>query len=183
MSLTEHLKAAHQRHQSLRTHIEQNAVPDTGINMRNGKAVGSAKIVPIMHFDHVDVFVPKHDPLSEYGPDVLGEYGPRITPFTPAHTIYRVETIQRVVCAHYKVSRTDLLSARRTANLVKPRFVAMYLSKKLTLKSLPEIGRRFGGKDHTSVLNAVRKTEWRLLYDSELNNTIELLKAEIRWMA
>ncbi len=71
----------------------------------------------------------------------------------------RIEDIQRVVARQYNVSRADLLSSRRTANVVRPRQVAMYLAKILTLRSLPEIGRRFGGRDHTTVLHAVRKIE------------------------
>ena len=64
-----------------------------------------------------------------------------------------------MVARQYNVSRSDLLSSRRTANVVRPRQVAMYLAKTLTLRSLPEIGRRFGGRDHTTVLHAVRKIE------------------------
>src|SRR5579863_7845351 len=71
----------------------------------------------------------------------------------------RIEDIQRVVARQYNVSRADLLSSRRTANVVRPRHVAMYLAKVLTLRSLPEIGRRFGGRDHTTVLHAVRKID------------------------
>ena len=71
----------------------------------------------------------------------------------------KIEEIQRIVARQYNVSRADLLSSRRTANVVRPRQVAMYLAKQLTLRSLPEIGRRFGGRDHTTVLHAVRKIE------------------------
>ena len=71
----------------------------------------------------------------------------------------KIEDIQRIVARQYNVSRADLLSSRRTANVVRPRQVAMYLAKTLTLRSLPEIGRRFGGRDHTTVLHAVRKIE------------------------
>src|SRR5690606_25236113 len=71
----------------------------------------------------------------------------------------RIEEIQRIVSRHYNVSRSDLLSNRRTRTIVKPRQVAMYLAKVLTPRSLPEIGRRFGGRDHTTVLHAVRKIE------------------------
>ena len=71
----------------------------------------------------------------------------------------RVEEILKLVSAHFNVTRADLLSSRRTASVVRPRQIAMYLSKTLTLRSLPEIGRRFGGRDHTTVLHAVRKIE------------------------
>ncbi len=88
----------------------------------------------------------------------------------------RVEDIQKVVSRHYEVSRTDLLSNRRTRIIVRPRQIAMYLAKTLTLRSLPEIGRRFGGRDHTTVLHAVRKIEALLAEDSKLAQEIELLK-------
>ena len=88
----------------------------------------------------------------------------------------RIEDIQRVVARQYNVSRADLLSSRRTANVVRPRQVAMYLAKILTLRSLPEIGRRFGGRDHTTVLHAVRKIEALAGNDSALADEIETLK-------
>jgi chromosomal replication initiator protein len=88
----------------------------------------------------------------------------------------RIEDIQRVVARQYNVSRADLLSSRRTANVVRPRQVAMYLAKVLTLRSLPEIGRRFGGRDHTTVLHAVRKIETLAGNDSVFADEIETLK-------
>ena len=88
----------------------------------------------------------------------------------------KIEDIQRVVARQYNVSRADLLSSRRTANVVRPRQIAMYLAKALTLRSLPEIGRRFGGRDHTTVLHAVRKIETLASNDSTLAEEIELLK-------
>jgi chromosomal replication initiator protein len=71
----------------------------------------------------------------------------------------KIEDIQKLVASRYNVSRSDILSERRTAAVVRPRQIAMYLAKVLTLRSLPEIGRRFGGRDHTTVLHAVRKIE------------------------
>jgi len=88
----------------------------------------------------------------------------------------RIEDIQKLVAARYNVSRADILSERRTAAVVKPRQIAMYLSKSLTLRSLPEIGRRFGGRDHTTVLHAVRKIEKALGDDRTLAEEVELLK-------
>jgi chromosomal replication initiator protein len=92
----------------------------------------------------------------------------------------KIEDIQRVVARQYNVSRSDLLSSRRTANVVRPRQVAMYLAKTLTLRSLPEIGRRFGGRDHTTVLHAVRKIENLVNNDSSLAEEIELLKRQLQ---
>ena len=88
----------------------------------------------------------------------------------------KIEDIQRVVARHYNVSRADILSARRTATVVRPRQIAMYLSKLLTPRSLPEIGRRFGGRDHTTVLHAVRKIEEQATKDTTLAQEIELLR-------
>ncbi len=88
----------------------------------------------------------------------------------------RIEDIQKLVAVHFNISRADLLSSRRTAQVVKPRQVAMFLSKVLTLRSLPEIGRRFGGRDHTTVLHAVRKIERTVAQDQALGEEVDLLK-------
>ena len=88
----------------------------------------------------------------------------------------RVEDIQKVVARHYNVSKNELLSNRRTRAIVRPRQIAMYLAKVLTPRSLPEIGRRFGGRDHTTVLHAVRKIEDLVSNDQKLAREIELLK-------
>jgi chromosomal replication initiator protein len=92
----------------------------------------------------------------------------------------KIEDIQRIVARQYNVSRSDLLSSRRTANVVRPRQVAMYLAKTLTLRSLPEIGRRFGGRDHTTVLHAVRKIEGLVGHDAMLADEIEVLKRQLQ---
>jgi chromosomal replication initiator protein len=88
----------------------------------------------------------------------------------------KIEDIQKLVASRYNVSRSDILSERRTAAVVRPRQIAMYLSKVLTLRSLPEIGRRFGGRDHTTVLHAVRKIEKAIGEDTSLGDEVELLK-------
>lgn len=88
----------------------------------------------------------------------------------------KIEDIQRLVANHYNVSRADILSSRRTATVVRPRQIAMYLAKSLTLRSLPEIGRRFGGRDHTTVLHAVRKIEGMVTKDQDLAGEIDHLK-------
>ena len=92
----------------------------------------------------------------------------------------RIEDIQRAVSRHYNVSRTELLSNRRTRAIVRPRQIAMYLAKMLTLRSLPEIGRRFGGRDHTTVLHAVKKIEGLSDTDEKLAREIELLERLIK---
>jgi hypothetical protein len=99
----------------------------------------------------------------------------------------RVSEIQEVVCAAFGVQLVDLTSARRTANLVKPRQVAMYLAKTMTGRSLPEIGRRFGGRDHTTVLHAVRKIAAKVefneaspeILDPQLSDLVKALRSDI----
>ncbi|RAH99429.1 chromosomal replication initiator protein DnaA [Acuticoccus sediminis] len=88
----------------------------------------------------------------------------------------KIEDIQRVTSQHFNVSRQDLVSARRTKVIVRPRQIAMYLSKTLTPRSLPEIGRRFGNRDHTTVLHAVRKVEDLITKDTQMAEDIETLK-------
>ncbi|MEQ1769333.1 MAG: chromosomal replication initiator protein DnaA [Devosia sp.] len=88
----------------------------------------------------------------------------------------RIEDILRIVSRHYKVPRNELLSSRRSRDVVRPRQIAMYLAKSLTSRSLPEIGRRFGGRDHTTVLHSVRKVEQMMKDDVDLTQEIELLK-------
>ncbi|HWW48329.1 MAG TPA: chromosomal replication initiator protein DnaA [Xanthobacteraceae bacterium] len=92
----------------------------------------------------------------------------------------KIEDIQRIVARQYSVSRSDLLSSRRTANVVRPRQVAMYLAKTLTLRSLPEIGRRFGGRDHTTVLHAVRKIEGLISKDTVLAHEVDALRRQLQ---
>jgi chromosomal replication initiator protein len=102
--------------------------------------------------------------------DLVGAHEPRRV---------KIEDIQKIVSRHYNVSKADLLSSRRTRTIVRPRQIAMYLSKTLTPRSLPEIGRRFGGRDHTTVLHAVRKVEEMMQGDQHLAEEIELLKRMI----
>ena len=88
----------------------------------------------------------------------------------------KIEDIQKLVATHYNVSRADILSSRRTANVVRPRQIAMYLSKVLTLRSLPEIGLFFFCFDDKRVLHAVRKIEGLTGSDRTLQDEVELLK-------
>lgn len=91
-----------------------------------------------------------------------------------------VERIQRAVCRKYGVTLNDMKSERRTQNIVEPRQVAMYLCKELTGRSYPEIGRRFGGRDHTTAIHAVRKIAARCVSTPEFAGIVAELKAELR---
>lgn len=88
----------------------------------------------------------------------------------------RVEDILRIVSRHFGISKGDLLSERRHRSVVRPRQIGMYLAKQLTSRSLPEIGRRFGNRDHTTVLHAVRKIESELAANARLRSEIEELR-------
>ena len=87
----------------------------------------------------------------------------------------KIEDILKVVSRHFNVGRTDLLSPRRAREVVMPRQIGMYLAKKLTARSLPEIGRRFGGRDHSTVLHAVRKIDQQMKSDEKLARELALL--------
>ncbi|HIP23502.1 MAG TPA: chromosomal replication initiator protein DnaA [Rhodobacteraceae bacterium] len=87
-----------------------------------------------------------------------------------------IDEIQRKVAEHYNLRISDLLSPRRARAVARPRQVAMFLSKSLTAKSLPEIGRKFGGRDHTTVIHAVKRVEEMKLTDSQIADDVELLR-------
>jgi chromosomal replication initiator protein len=87
-----------------------------------------------------------------------------------------IDEIQKKVAEHYNVRIADMHSARRSRAIARPRQVAMYLAKQLTPRSLPEIGRKFGGRDHTTVIHAVRKIEELSAYDASFKEDVELLR-------
>lgn len=91
-----------------------------------------------------------------------------------------VENIQKTVADFYKIKVSDMYSKRRPANIAVPRQIAMYLVKELTQKSLPEIGDLFGGRDHTTVLHAVRKIADARRSDSELNHSLHVLEQTLK---
>jgi chromosomal replication initiator protein len=93
--------------------------------------------------------------------------------------IVSMEDIQEAVCAQFHVKLTDLKSRRRSKTLVHPRQIAMYLCRELTDASYPEIGRHFGGKDHTTIIHACRQVAKAKDADSALNATLESLKEHI----
>jgi chromosomal replication initiator protein len=90
-----------------------------------------------------------------------------------------IDEIQTQVAEHYRIRKAEMTSARRAREVARPRQVAMYLSKQLTPKSLPDIGRRFGGRDHTTVIHAVKQIERLRAADSELDADIRLLTRQL----
>ena len=101
--------------------------------------------------------------------DVLGAKDRQIT----------IEEIQRRVAAHYNIKPAELSSSRRARAVVRPRHVAMYLAKQLTSRSLPEIGRKFGKRDHTTVMYAIRRIEELRPKDSALDEDVEQLRRSL----
>tara|TARA_R110002094_G_scaffold172020_8_gene153776 strand:+ start:1405 stop:2760 length:1356 start_codon:yes stop_codon:yes gene_type:complete len=102
--------------------------------------------------------------------DVLRESERKIT----------VEEIQRKVSEHYNIRLSDMLGPKRLRSYARPRQVAMYLCKQMTSRSLPEIGRRFGGRDHTTVMHGVRRIEELKVSDSQIAEDVELLSRALK---
>ena len=90
-----------------------------------------------------------------------------------------IDEIQRKVSDHYRIRHAEMMSARRAREVARPRQVAMYLAKQLTPRSLPEIGRRFGGRDHTTVIHAVKQIEKLRKADAELDADVRLLLRQL----
>ena len=93
--------------------------------------------------------------------------------------VITLEDVQDVVARRYQVKVSELKSKRRTKTVVHPRQIAMYLCRELTDSSFPEIGREFGGKDHTTIIHACRQIEKAVEKDDSLRTTVENLKDEI----
>ncbi len=96
--------------------------------------------------------------------------------FPQASEEVTVERIQKLVCDHFQVKLSELKSKKRSRSVVIPRQIAMYLARKYTHHSLPDLGEAFGGKDHTSVLHSIRKVEKMLKEDEEMRRTVEKLE-------
>jgi chromosomal replication initiator protein len=91
-----------------------------------------------------------------------------------------VDSIQRTVADFYNIKVADMYSKKRPANIARPRQIAMFIAKELTQKSLPEIGELFGGRDHTTVLHAVRKIAEERQHDSHLNHELHVLEQSLK---
>lgn len=95
------------------------------------------------------------------------------------HQFPSIEAIKARVCARFDVRPLDLVSDRRFRAIARPRQVAMYLAQRLTLRSLTQIGRQFGGRDHTTVIHAIRTVEARREGDEDLDASIRAIEAEL----
>ncbi len=106
---------------------------------------------------------------SEFAEEVLGEM------FRASRRRITIDEIQKRVSEHFHIRHAEMISARRAREVARPRQIAMYLAKQLTPRSLPEIGRRFGGRDHTTVIHAVRQIEKLRASDSEIDHDVVAL--------
>ncbi|MCC6864143.1 MAG: chromosomal replication initiator protein DnaA [Rhodobacteraceae bacterium] len=91
-----------------------------------------------------------------------------------------IEEIQRKVAEHYNIRLSDMIGPKRVRNIARPRQIAMYLAKQLTPRSLPEIGRRFGGRDHTTIMHGVRKIEELMATDSQMSDDLQMLRRQLQ---
>jgi len=131
-----------------------------------------------VHFEQEEV---APEPIQPPIPNELIAECSRIILPIPSYSI--TKNIQMAVLTEYPgISLSDIKSRRRMADIVRPRQVAMYLCKTLTSRSLPDIGRRMGGRDHTTVLHAVRKIEKLIQVDPVLAEKIERIKAAFEEM-
>ena len=96
-----------------------------------------------------------------------------------SENIVTIDFIQSIVCKFFKISKNEMLSSRRSRYLVRPRQTAIYLTKILTSKSLPEIGREFSNRDHTTIIHSVKTIEKLKENDLEMTNNINKLKNKI----
>jgi hypothetical protein len=103
-----------------------------------------------------------------------------ITPVALSQTRTRMRLIERAVCRYYKVTKIDLRGQRRTPEYVRPRHVFCLICSHLTLASLPMIGRFLNGRDHTTILHAIRRMEERTRYDGDLADRVRALETKLK---
>jgi hypothetical protein len=168
-----------EKHKAFRAKIARQAKPDTGISCLSASA--KIPLIPLVVLIEPDITAwverQKQIPLPAKEPwfHIIEEIE---TPEIELPGI-SIQSIQRAVAIDYNIPLTHMLSQRRQASIVRPRQVAMYLAKELTAATLPTIGRKFCGRDHSTVIHAVRKIASLWRQDDELMARIERLKASI----
>lgn len=126
-----------------------------------------SKIIAFSHFQNKDISI---DVARDALKDLLSVQNRQVS----------VENIQKTVADYFNIKVADMFSKRRPAAIVRPRQIAMYLAKELTHKSYPEIGELFGGRDHTTVLHAVRKITNERTHDPESNHVLHVLEQTLK---
>ncbi|PDT71715.1 hypothetical protein CO683_00720 [Bradyrhizobium ottawaense] len=133
------------------------------------------KVAPV-----VVIEAPPPEPEPELPPPPVDPKWIRAIEEIPDRGGPSVKEIKLCVAHHFKLSPRDLESPRRFAKIVVPRQIAFYLARKLTTKSFPDIGRRFGGKDHTTILHACKVVERRMEKDPKLAETVRCLEEQLQ---
>lgn len=154
-----------------------NAVRDTGIDLKRNTGM---KYEAVNSIQIKCTGLPRWPSLLDLGnpcPGYVLTYGPQLPAANPKPRV-TIPDIQRAVARHFKVSRGDIIGPLRNEGIVYIRHIAIWLTRKITLRSLPEVGLKFGGRDHTTILHAARKIEAKRLIDPRLQATLdELVKA------
>lgn len=158
-----------------------NARTDDGIRMRNGRPVTpERRIIPIEIPKQLLTIADIEAEIARLKALLASmKPAPAPQPEAPMPTFPAISTIQRAVTKHYGITLLDLVSDRRTAVTVLPRQVSIYLSREMTPRSFPFIGKHHGGRDHTTALSAWRKIGRLMETDAEMRATIEKLRAEL----
>jgi hypothetical protein len=183
MSVIEFNARANAKQVRDRLNNPKNSFRDNGINMRNGTPlppppdIEPARLPPAA----VIPMIAKAIGVAPNLPTEDNEASDAVIVIQwPTGSAFMTARIIRLVAKTYGVTATDVVSDRRTANVVRPRQIAMFLAKTLTQRSLPWIGRQFGNRDHTTVLHAVNKIKRLRDEDPELDAQIQQFAALIR---
>ncbi len=166
-----------QAHRERRARIAALAKPDTPILCLSASARSQrADVRPVVKLEPIPIVDWVSRQIERYKPwfEIVEEIDP------PKSAKPSVGLIQRICAKHYEIPLVRMLSHSRATEVVKPRQVAMFLAKEFTLQTLPEIGRRFEGKDHTTVLHAVRKIAKKQSEDKQLADDLNTLREQIR---
>lgn len=147
---------------------------------RVGKATKNLLALLKTHHPEIDpepepipVLPPISNRLLKFANEIMTDGSP---PVPPQPTI---REIQDAVCSHFSINRIDLLSNRRQQKFVRPRQIGIYLCRKFTIRSYPEIGNKFGGRDHSTAIAAVERVELLLPTDPNICRSVEYLSAVV----
>jgi len=149
-------------------------VDDLEHAIRRRNVICSKRLLAALRLNHEVVIEPEPEPALEPEPLILELPDPAV--FSGMN---KIEQIKRIICKRYGISKEAIESNCRKKDIVMPRQIAMYLARKNTTYSFPEIGRRLGGRDHTTIIFAVRKIERMAGDDANFSSQLAEIQAEI----
>jgi hypothetical protein len=150
-----------------------NAVVDRPLEMRNGRAMPSRPVV------YIEKRLLEIRPQAVDTRETILPKGRHLCGYPEPDKLITVALILRLVAAHYSLSVTELISDRCTRNVVRPRQIAAYLARHMTTLSMPAIGRLLGGRDHTTILHAVRTIDRLMERSPEFDSEVRELRKQI----